>query len=125
MCDYLFCLTSGLYFNENPIYMYSFCGGIVQPQSQFPCVCERFIYSQDQSTHIWLQQNRQTYPGNIKISHKYMSVSLRDRTLQFCFGNKGGCTVSFLGIQKWENQTFILDFHPALHLQCIPAVYDH
>ena len=24
--------------------------------------------------HISLQQNRQTYPGNIKISHRYMSV---------------------------------------------------
>ncbi len=24
--------------------------------------------------HIWLQQNRQTDPGNIQISHRYMSV---------------------------------------------------
>jgi hypothetical protein len=43
--------------------------GIARPQSQFPhlCVCERFIYSQDQfiSLHISLQQNRQTDPGNI------------------------------------------------------------
>jgi hypothetical protein len=29
------------------------------------CVCERFIYSQDRSTYVWLQQNRQTDPGNI------------------------------------------------------------
>jgi hypothetical protein len=40
--------------------------GIAWPQSQFPhsCVCERFIYSQDRSTHF-LQQNRQINCGNI------------------------------------------------------------
>ncbi len=40
--------------------------GIARPQYQFPhlCVYERFIYSQDQSTYF-LQQNRQTDPGNI------------------------------------------------------------
>ncbi len=42
--------------------------GIARPQPQFPhsCVFERFIYSQDQSTYF-LQQNRQTHPGNIHI----------------------------------------------------------
>jgi hypothetical protein len=40
--------------------------GIARPQPQFPhsCVFERFIYSQDQSTHF-LQQNSQTHHGNI------------------------------------------------------------
>ncbi len=41
--------------------------GISRPQSQFShsCVCDRFIYSQDRSTHfIVLQQNRQTNHGN-------------------------------------------------------------
>jgi hypothetical protein len=40
--------------------------GIARPQSQFPhsCVCERFIFSQDWSTYF-LQQKRQTDPGNI------------------------------------------------------------
>jgi hypothetical protein len=44
---------------------------------------------------FWLQQRRMTYPGNIYISHRYMSVGI------------GGCTDYF-----WEyingNQTFIL-----------------
>ncbi len=30
------------------------------------------------SPHIWLQQNRQTDPGNIKISHRYMSGIVRE-----------------------------------------------
>jgi hypothetical protein len=40
--------------------------GIAPPQYQFPhlCVCERFIYSHDQSTYF-LKQNSQTDPGNI------------------------------------------------------------
>ncbi len=40
--------------------------GIARPQPQFPhsCVCERFIYSQDQSTYF-LQKNRPTHRGNI------------------------------------------------------------
>ncbi len=40
--------------------------GIARPQSLFPhsCVCEQFIYSQDWSTYF-LQQKRQTDPGNI------------------------------------------------------------
>jgi hypothetical protein len=40
--------------------------GIARPQIQFPhsCVCEQFIYSQDQSTYF-IQQNRQTHRGNI------------------------------------------------------------
>jgi hypothetical protein len=45
---------------------------------------------------------------------------LGDRTLKFCFGNKEAaqCTVSFLGIHKWEPDIYI-GFSPALHLQCI------
>ncbi len=40
--------------------------GISRPQPQFPrsCVCEGFIYFQDQSTYF-LQQNSQTDRGNI------------------------------------------------------------
>ncbi len=35
-------------------FMYSFSGNCATPQSRFPqsCVCERFIYSQDQSTYF-------------------------------------------------------------------------
>ncbi len=39
----------------------------VRPRSQFlhSCICELFLYSQDWSASIWLQQKRQTDPGNI------------------------------------------------------------
>jgi hypothetical protein len=54
-------------------FMYSFSGNCARPQSQFPnsFVCERYF----------LYQNRQTDPGIIYISHRYMSVELGDRTL--------------------------------------------
>ncbi len=41
------------------------------------------------------------------------------KTLKFCFGNKEAaqCTVSFLGIHKWEPDIYT-GFLPALHLQC-------
>jgi hypothetical protein len=41
--------------------------------------------------HIWLQQNRQTDPGNIKISHRYMNVGIGRQNIiilfRFTFGN--------------------------------------
>jgi hypothetical protein len=44
--------------------------GTARPQSQFPhsCVCERFIYTPTIGTPIFLQQNTQTYQGNIYIN---------------------------------------------------------
>ncbi len=60
--------------------------------------------------HIWLQQNRQTDPEKIKISHRYMNVELGDRTLYFCFESKEAAQFHF-----WEyingNKTFTLDSH--------------
>ena len=53
--------------NENPI-LYSLRIGIAWPQSQFPLSwgCERFtVYVPRIGPHIFLQQNRQTDPGNI------------------------------------------------------------
>jgi hypothetical protein len=37
---------------------------------------------------------------------------------------KGGCTVSFLGIHKWEPDIYI-GFSPALHLQCVVHISSH
>jgi hypothetical protein len=70
-------------------FMYSFLR-IAWPQSQFlhSCVCERFISSQDRSTYF-LQQNRQTDLGNVKIAHKHMNVVI---------GTVGGRAIPFLGI---------------------------
>jgi hypothetical protein len=40
------------------------------------------LYNPRSDPHIFLQQNRQTDPGNILISHRYVSVQeLGDRTL--------------------------------------------
>jgi hypothetical protein len=66
-------------------FMYSFSGNCAAsvPISH-SCVCEQFIYSQDRSTYF-LQQNRQTDPGNIKISHRYMSVGTGRQNIKIMF----------------------------------------
>ncbi len=60
--------------------------GIAWPQPQFPhsCVCERFIYSQDQSTYF-LQQKRQTHRGNILFAHRHIDVEIGKKTPIFLF----------------------------------------
>jgi hypothetical protein len=70
-------------------FMYSFFG-IARLQSQFPhsCVCERFIYSQDQSTYF-LQLNRQIDHGTICIN--------RSQTHD-CGNWDCGLAIPFLGI---------------------------
>jgi hypothetical protein len=67
-----------LHCKENP--MYVFLMGIARLQPQFPhsCVCDQFIYS---GPHISLQQNRQAGPGNIQISHRYISVGSRRQNI--------------------------------------------
>ncbi len=101
--------------------MYSFSG----PQSQFPLhVSVSDLHIPKFGPHIWLQQTRQTDPGCICIVYKSLTDiwvwELGDITLYFCFGNKetAPCTVSFLGIHKWEPDIYI-QCSPALHLQCI------
>ncbi len=73
--------TRSTHYTENQIYVFpeKELHDNARPQCQFlhSCVCEQFIYSQDRSTYsIWLQKNRQTDPGNIKISHRYMSIEI-------------------------------------------------
>jgi hypothetical protein len=34
---------------------------------------------------IWLQQNRQTDPGNILIAHRYMTVEIRRQNIIILF----------------------------------------
>jgi hypothetical protein len=70
-------------------------GGMARPQSQFPhsCIYERLIYSQDRSTYcIFLQQNRQTDPGNILFAHRHMNVKI---------GSEAGA-IPRKGIHKWD-----------------------
>jgi hypothetical protein len=49
-----------------------------------------------------------------------MSVGIGRQNIIILFWNKEGahCTVSILGIHKWEQHIYI-GFSPALHLQCV------
>ncbi len=60
-------IDPALYTLQEKSHLYIPFLGITRSQSQYPhlYVCERFIFSQDLSTYISLQQNRQTNPGNI------------------------------------------------------------
>jgi hypothetical protein len=50
-----------------------------------------------------------------------MSVGDWETEHYILFWKKGGCTVSFLGTQKWELDIYI-GFSSAFALQCIPSV---
>ncbi len=72
-------------------FKYSFSGNCAASATvPHSCVCERFIYSQDQSTYF-LQQKRQTHRGNIKIAHLHMNVEI---------GTEAGRPNSFSGNAK-------------------------
>jgi hypothetical protein len=71
------------------------------------------------SRHIVLQQNRQTDPGQILISHRYI-YGIGRQNILILIWKQGGCTVSFLGKHKFEADIYI-GFSSALHLHF--AVY--
>ncbi len=60
-------------------------------------VCD--LYISRIGPHISLQQNRQTDPGNVKISHRYVCES-RNREIEH-YISVLEITVSFLAIHKW------------------------
>jgi hypothetical protein len=62
--------------NENPIYVFpekELCG--LSPNFHI-YVSVSNLYIARIGPHFWLQQNRQTDLGNIKIAHRYMSVGI-------------------------------------------------
>ncbi len=63
---------------------------------------------------IWLQQNRQTNPGDIKIALRYMNLLTGRQNILILFWKWQGRAVSFLRIHKSEPDIYI-GFSPALH----------
>jgi hypothetical protein len=97
-------------------FMYSFSWNCAASQFPHSFVCERFIYSQDQSTY---------FPAACRIGRQILEIykSLTD-TVYECrnwetehYNSVLEITVSFLGIHKWEPEIYS-GFSPALHLQC-------
>jgi hypothetical protein len=102
-----------LHCTENPIYVFpeKELHGLSLNSYILVSVSDKYIPGI--GPHIWLQQNRQTYPGNINsLTDMYMSVGIGRQNIIILF-----CTVSFLGIHKWEPDIYI-GFSPALPLQC-------
>ena len=74
-----------LHCNENPMYVFLFWKWRgISPSFCFPCFCERFIIPRI-GLPIGLQQNKQTDPGNILISHRYMSVGIGRQNIIILF----------------------------------------
>jgi hypothetical protein len=75
------------HWNENPIYIFLFweLRGL-RPNFNFHShVSVSDLYISRIGPHIWLQQNRQTDPGNIKISRRYMSVGIGRQNIIILF----------------------------------------
>jgi hypothetical protein len=91
------------------------------PQFKFlqPCVCERFIYSRDRSTYLADAKKADQSWKYINLSQisKCWNWETEHYNSVLCFGNNGAAQFNFWEYRN-ENQTFILDFSLALHLQC-------
>jgi hypothetical protein len=69
-------LTAGLHCKEDPIYVFleMKLRGFVP--DFYINVSVSDLYIPTLSPPILLQQNKQTYPGNIQIAHRYMNVGI-------------------------------------------------
>jgi hypothetical protein len=76
-------------------------------------VCERFINSQDQSTYFPAAEEADRSWEYINLSQIDECRNWEREHYNFVFK----ITVSFLRINKWEQETHT-GFSPALHLQC-------
>ncbi len=56
-------------------------------------VCD--LYIPRIGPHIWLQQNRQTDSGNIKIAHRYLSKGIGRQNIIILFGNNKASQFNF------------------------------
>jgi hypothetical protein len=99
--------------------MHSFSGNCAASVPFSTFMCPWAIYIFPWSVHIFGCSKLDRPILEINKSLTYICVQeLGDRALQFCFRNKedAHCTVSFLGIHKWQTDIYIR-FSPALHLQ--------
>jgi hypothetical protein len=72
--------------------------------------------------HIFLQQKRQTGPGNIYINLSQIYDECRNWETEH-YNSVLEIIVSVLGIHKWEPDIYI-GFSPALHFQCMHDLSD-
>ncbi len=89
--------------------------GIAQPQSQFPhsCFCERFIYSQNQSTYFPAAEQADQSWKYINLSQIYECRNWETEHINSVLE----ITFSIWRIHKWEPDIYI-GFSAALHFQC-------
>jgi hypothetical protein len=108
--DWLSCRE---YCKENPMYGFLFWELLGLSPNFHIHVSVSDLYISRIGPHISLQQNWQTDPGSIYISHRYMSVGTgRQNINNFVLKIR----VAFLGMHKWQPDIYI-GFAPALHLQ--------
>jgi hypothetical protein len=82
---YFYVNHSQVHCTENPIYVFpekELCD--LSPTSYIH-VSVSDLYIPRIGPHIWLQQNRQNDPGNIQISHIYMSVGIGIQNIMILF----------------------------------------
>jgi hypothetical protein len=74
-------LTGSVHFAENRIYVFPEKELHGLSPNSFIHVSVIDLYFTTIGPHIWLQQNRQTDPGNMSISNRYMSVGIERQNI--------------------------------------------